>query len=96
MKLNINSVNFEIAERLEKYIKKKTRRYERLLPSEEVIMELRLTVIKPETNLNKQTQIRILGNGPELFAEKTCDTFEQGIDLCLEALDKQLEKLKQR
>ncbi len=96
MKLNINSVNFEIAERLEKYIEKKTRRYERLLPSEEVIMELRLTVIKPETNLNKQTQIRILGNGPELFAEKTCDTFEQGIDLCLEALDKQLEKLKQR
>ncbi|MCQ2340803.1 MAG: ribosome-associated translation inhibitor RaiA [Paludibacteraceae bacterium] len=96
MKLNINSINFEIAERLEKYIEKKTRRYERLLPSEEVIMELRLTVIKPETNLNKQTQIRILGNGPELFAEKTCDTFEQGIDLCLEALDKQLEKLKQR
>ncbi len=96
MKLNINSVNFEIAERLEKYIEKKTRRYERLLPSEEVIMELRLTVIKPETNLNKQTQIRILGNGPELFAEKTCDTFEQGIDLCLDALDKQLEKLKQR
>ncbi|MBQ0153858.1 MAG: ribosome-associated translation inhibitor RaiA [Bacteroidales bacterium] len=96
MKLNINSVNFEIAERLEKYIEKKTRRYERLLPSEEVIMELRLTVIKPETNLNKQTQIRILGNGSELFAEKTCDTFEQGIDLCLEALDKQLEKLKQR
>ena len=96
MKLNINSVNFEIAERLKKYIEKKTRRYERLLPSEEVIMELRLTVIKPETNLNKQTQIRILGNGPELFAEKTCDTFEQGIDLCLEALDKQLEKLKQR
>ncbi|MBQ0076617.1 MAG: ribosome-associated translation inhibitor RaiA [Bacteroidales bacterium] len=96
MKLNINSVNFEIAERLEKYIEKKTRRYERLLPSEEVIMELRLTVVKPETNLNKQTQIRILGNGPELFAEKTCDTFEQGIDLCLEALDKQLEKLKQR
>lgn len=96
MKLNINSVNFEIAERLEKYIEKKTRRYERLLPSEEVIMELRLTVVKPETNLNKQTQIRILGNGSELFAEKTCDTFEQGIDLCLEALDKQLEKLKQR
>ena len=96
MKLNINSVNFEIAERLEKYIEKKTRRYERLLPNEEVVMELRLTVVKPETNLNKQTQIRILGNGPELFAEKTCDTFEQGIDLCLEALDKQLEKLKQR
>lgn len=96
MKLNINAVNFEIAEHLNNYIEKKTRRYERLLPGEDIVMELRLTVVKPETNLNKHTQIRILGNGPELFAEKTCDTFEQGIDLCLDALDKQIEKLKQR
>ena len=32
----------------------------------------------------------------ELFAQKVCDTFEQGIDECLEALDKQLEKHKDR
>ena len=29
MKLNVKAVNFEIAERLEKYIEKKTRRYEK-------------------------------------------------------------------
>ncbi|MBR1426514.1 MAG: ribosome-associated translation inhibitor RaiA [Paludibacteraceae bacterium] len=96
MKLTINAVNFEIAEHLEKYIDKKTHRYERLLNNEGAAMSLRLTVVKPETNLNKQTQIRITGNGPEMFAEKTCDTFEQGIDLCLEALDKQIERLKER
>ncbi len=94
MKLNVKAVNFEIAERLEKYIDKKTRRYEKLLNNPSAEMELNLTVIKPETNLNKQTKIRVIGNGPEIFAEKTCDTFEQGIDQCLEIIDRQLEKLK--
>ena len=95
MKLNVKAVNFETAERLEKYIEKKTRRYEKLLsPSAE--LEIRMTVVKPETNLNKETAIRIMGMGTELFAQKVCDTFEQGIDECLEALDKELEKHKDR
>lgn len=96
MTLTVNPVNFEIAERLEKYIAKKTARYAKMLNNPSAEMNIRLTVIKPETNMNKQTQIRVLGNGPEMFAEKTCDSFEQGIDLCLEALDKQIEKLKER
>ena len=95
MKLNPQAVNFEMAERLEKHIEKKTRRYEKLLtPSAE--MDIRMTVVKPETNLNKETTIRIIGMGSEMFAQKTCDTFEQGIDECLEALEKQVEKLKDR
>ena len=95
MKLITQAVNFEIAAHLEKYIEKKTRRYEKLLsPSAE--LEIRMTVVKPETTLNKETAIRILGMGMDLYAQKVCDTFEQGIDECLEALDKQLEKLKDR
>ncbi len=95
MKLNTQAVNFEIAERLEKHIEKKTKRYEKLLP-ESAEMEIRMTVVKPETNLNKETSIRVMGFGSELFAQKVCDTFEEGIDECLEALDKQLEKQKDR
>lgn len=95
MKLNTQAVNFEMAERLEKHIDKKTRRYEKLLaPSAE--MEIRMTVVKPETNSNKETTVRVIGMGPELFAQKTCDTFEQGIDECLEAIERQLEKFKDR
>lgn len=95
MKLNTQAVNFEIAERLEKHIEKKTKRYDKLLP-ESAELEIRMTVVKPETNLNKETAIRVLGMGMDLFAQKVCDTFEQGIDECLEALDKQVEKLKDR
>jgi hypothetical protein len=49
-----------------------------------------MSVIKPQTNLNKEVKIRIAG----LFAEKTADTFEEGIDACLNALEGQLEKRK--
>ena len=95
MKLNTQAVNFEIANRLEQHIAKKTKRYEKLLtPSAE--MDIRMTVVKPEPNLNKEVTIRITGIGAELFAQKTCDTFEQAIDECLEAIDRQLEKQKDK
>ena len=95
MKLNTQAVNFEIANRLEQHIAKKTKRYEKLLtPSAE--MDIRMTVVKPETNLNKEVTIRITGIGAELFAQKTCDTFEQAIDECLEAIDRQLKKQKDK
>ena len=95
MKLYTKAVNFEIAERLEKHIEKKTKRYEKLLP-ESAEMEIQLTVVKPETNLNKETHVRVIGAGAELFAQKVCATFEQGVDDCLEAIEKQLEKRKDK
>ena len=49
-----------------------------------------MSVVKPQTNLNKETKIRIGG----LFAEKISDSFEEGIDACLSALETQLEKRK--
>ena len=96
MNLTVKAINFEIAERLEKYIDKKTKRYQKILNNEGAEMEIRMTVIKPETNLNKETKVRVIGNGPEMFAEKTCNTFEEGLDLCLEIIDRQVEKLKDR
>ena len=96
MKLTINPVNFDIDERLSKYIVKKTNRYNKILNNPGAEMEIRMTVVKPETNLNKEVTIRIIGNGAEMFAEKTCDTFEQAIDIALEAIDKQIEKMKDK
>jgi len=96
MKLTVNAVNFEMAERLEKYIDKKTKRYEKVLNNAGAELQIRMSVIKPETNLNKETKVRVIGNGPEMFAEKVCDTFEQGLDQCLDIIDRQIEKLKDR
>ncbi len=95
MKLNIHAINFEMADKLNAYIEKKTKRLEKQLP-DNAELEIRMTVIKKETALNKETQVRIHGVGQDLFAEKVCDTFEQGLDEALAALDRPLEKLKDK
>lgn len=95
MKLTIKAVNFDMAEKLEKYIDKKTKKYEKLL-GENGEMEVRMTVIKRETAQNKETKVRVLGVGPELFASEVSDTFEQGLDGSLDAINRQLERQKEK
>ncbi len=95
MKLTVQAVNFDIAEKLQAYIEKKTKKYGKLL-DEGAELEFRLTVVKPESEHNKETQLRILGVGQSIFAQKVCDTFEQGVDETLEAVERQLEKLKNK
>jgi integrase/recombinase XerC len=89
MNVTINAVNFEMAKPLEDFIEKKMNRFARHLNAEDKV-EIRMSVIKPQTNANKEVKIRIAG----LFAEKVADTFEEGIDACLSALESQLEKRK--
>lgn len=95
MKLTVKAVNFDMAEKLEKYIDKKTKKYGKIL-YENAEMEIRMSVVKPETAMNKETKIRIIGMGSELFASGIYDTFEQGIDKCLDAVNTQLEKVKEK
>lgn len=95
MKLNVYAVNFDMTEKLNLYIGKKTKKYNKNLP-EGAEMEFRLTVVKRETAMNKETQLRILGLGQEVFAQKVCDTFEQGVDETLSAVERQLERLKEK
>lgn len=91
MKVKIQAVNFDIAEKLEKYIAKKTRKFEKVL-DESAELDVRLKVIKPETNMNKESQAKLNGLGGEFFAQKTADTFEEGIDDVLDAVARQVKK----
>lgn len=95
MKLTVKAVNFDMAEKLENYIDKKTKKYSKLL-HEDAEMEIRMSVVKPETVMNKETKIRIMGMGAELFASGVYDTFEQGLDKSLDAINTQLEKYKEK
>lgn len=96
MVAKINAVHFDISERLETFIHKKVDRlYRRFDNISEA--EVTLKVVKPETNMNKEAQIKIhVPGASELFASKTCDTFEEAVDLSLEALERQLEKIKEK
>ena len=59
-------------------------------------VDVYLKVVKPETALNKEVQIKIAVPNVEFFASKICDSFEEATDLSVDALDKQLKKHKEK
>ena len=95
MEATIKAIHFDITEKLTAFVNKKI---EKLLRRYEFItnVEVNLKLIKPETAMNKEAGIKLSVPNNDLFASKTADTFEEAIDLCLEALDKQLEKFKDK
>ena len=50
----------------------------------------------PETAMNKEAGVRVLALNSEFYAEKVSDTFEESIDVCMDALSKQLLKAKEK
>lgn len=96
MEATIKAIHFDISEKLVSFINKKidklVRRYESITDA-----DVTLKVVKPETAMNKEAQVKLtVPQTPDLFASKTADTFEEAVDLCLRALEPQLEKLKDR
>lgn len=96
MEINIKAIHFDISEKLVAFINKKLEKVERRY---EAVSEadVNLTLVKPETSKNKEAGIKLTVPGfSDLFASKTADTFEEAIDLALDALKPQLEKIKER
>ncbi len=96
MEPTIKAIHFDISDKLVAFVNKKieklTRRYENITDA-----DVNLRLIKPETAMNKEAGIKLMVPcTPDLFASKTADTFEEAVDLALEAIEKQLEKNKER
>ena len=96
MEVKIKAIHFDITDKLVAFINKKVdklaRRYEAITE-----VEVTLKVVKPETSMNTEAAIKlIVPQSADLFASKVADTFEEAIDLGLEALEKPLEKIKCR
>lgn len=95
MEIRIKSIHFDATEKLQEFINKKV---EKLQKSYEDIqkVEVQLKVEKPAAALNKTTSLTVTAPGNTLFVEKTCDTFEEGVDVCLDAMKVQLTKFKEK
>ena len=95
MEVMIQSIHFDATEKLQAFVNKKA---EKLSKSYEDIQkgEVQLKVQKPATALNKVTSLTVSVPGNTLFVEKTCDTFEEGVDLCVDAMRVQLTKYKEK
>ncbi len=95
MELRIQSINFEATEQLKAFVEKKMKKLEKF--SDGIIQgEVNMKVVRPESAMNKEASVKISMRNGEAFASKTTDTFEEAIDLCTEALEKQIIKTKEK
>ncbi len=96
MDIRINAIHFDISDRLTEFINKKAERLARR-NVDITAVDASLKVIKPETAMNKEACIKITMPGvDEIVATKQADTFEEAVDLCMDAVDHQLAKIKGR
>lgn len=96
MDVRIQAIHFEIADRLVDFINKKTDRLARRFPTISTI-DANLKVVKPETAMNKEVVLRITTpQTADIVATKLADSFEEAVDLAIEAAERQLEKTKEK
>ena len=94
MEVTIRANHFDMAEKLEAFTNKKIEKLARRFDNMTGV-EVNYKLVKPETAMNKEAGVKIsVPNQADLFASKTADTFEEALDLALEAVERQLEKIK--
>ena len=94
MDINVKTIKFDATDKLQEFIQKKVGKLDKYCNDIRKV-EVSLKVVKPETAMNKEAAIRVFA-GSELFASKVCDTFEEAIDNCMDALLRQLQKNKEK
>ena len=95
MDIRIQSIHFDASEQLQAFIDKKVTKLGKYFDDIKKA-EVSLKVVKPETAANKEVGIKLLVPSGELYTSKICDTFEEAVDLNVEALKKQLERYKEK
>lgn len=94
MDIKIKAIHFDISAKLTEFINKKAERLVRRYPAISEI-DFSLKVVKPETAKNKEAVVRVILPGQnDYVADKVADSFEEAVDVALDALDKQIEKSK--
>ena len=95
MEVRIQSIHFDASEQLQSFIQKKVAKLEKYYDDIKKV-EVSLKVVKPETAENKEAGVKVIVPNGDFYASKICDTFEEAIDLSVEAVEKQLVKYKEK
>lgn len=95
MEIKIQSIHFDATEKLEAFIQKKAEKLQKTYEDIQNV-EIQLKVVKPAAAMNKEASITVIVPGTKLYVEKTCDTFEESIDQCLDSMKTQLTKFKEK
>jgi len=96
MNIQVKTVHFTADQKLIDFVNKKVPKLD--IYFEGIIgAEVTMKVVKPETVNNKLAEIKLSIPGSDyLFAEKQADSFEEALDLAVEAIRKQLTKFKDK
>ena len=96
MEVKINSVHFNADERLVDFVNKKVSKLDTFFDGI-IKVEVILKVAKPEAANNKVAELKLSIPATDyLFAKKQADSFEEAIDLAVDAIKKQLGKYKEK
>lgn len=96
MNVTVNAIHFTADQKLVEFAVKKTSKLDTFFDGI-ISAEVVLKVVKPEIANNKLAEIKIsIPSADYLFAKKQGDSFEEAIDLSLDALKKQLSKFKEK
>ena len=95
MEVKIQSIHFDATEKLLAFIEKKVAKLEKSYEDIQKV-EVQLKVVKPATALNKEASLTVTVPGTTLFVEKTCDSFEESVDQCVDSMKVQLTKFKEK
>ncbi|WP_459210573.1 ribosome hibernation-promoting factor, HPF/YfiA family [Aquimarina rhabdastrellae] len=95
MKVNLQSVNFNVDQKLVNFIQEKLDKLENHF-SRIIHADVFLKVVNTSDKENKTTEILLSVPGDEFIIKKTHKTFEEGVDECVSALSRQLKKRKEK
>ena len=94
MDIRIQAIHFDATEQLKAFIQKKLEKLTRFADDIQAA-EVVLKVVKPEVSNNKEASIKLKVNGADFFVDKTGNSFEESVDLCIDVLKRKLEKHKE-
>ncbi|MDR1678451.1 MAG: ribosome-associated translation inhibitor RaiA [Prevotellaceae bacterium] len=95
MDIKIHAIHFDISSQLEAHANKKVVKLAKL--SDDILsVDVFLKVVKPESAVNKEAEIKVKVPNTEFFAAKVTNSFEESIDSAIEAIEKQIVKFKEK
>ncbi len=95
MKVNVQSVNFNADQKLIDFIQRRLDKLENYY-DKIIYADVYLKVQKTSNKENKITEILLSIPGDDMMVKKTCRKFEECVDACGTALQRQLVKRKEK
>lgn len=95
MKVNVQTPNFVADKKLIAFIEKKLSKLE-IFYDRIIFADVFLKVQKTSEKENKMVEVLLNIPGDELIVKKEARTFETGVDYCVQSLERQLKKHKEK